>query len=59
MIEELKKLLDAHDWTFQRSDDHRKWLRGLDQQKRIKALASKIGPEGIQLYQSYYEKLGA
>ena len=31
------QMLESHDWTYQRSDDHRKWKRGCEQRKSIMA----------------------
>lgn len=33
-----EEALKHHDWTFQYSDDHRVWTRGMDQQHRIRDL---------------------
>ena len=58
-MQTFKELLDAHDWTFQRSDDFRKWQRGWEQRQRIKSLAAKIGPDALEMYQVYWDKFGA
>ena len=36
------QMLESHDWTYERSDDHSKWLRGCEQRRRIMARESFI-----------------
>lgn len=42
MVKKLQKLLEAHDWTFEMSDDSRCWSRGLAQAKEIRLVAAKV-----------------
>lgn len=37
-IEEYYKKLEQHDWFYNYSDDHRVWLRGVEQRKELQAL---------------------
>lgn len=36
--EEYQKLLDAHDWWYMMSDDHRVYTKGENERKRLLAL---------------------
>lgn len=34
-FEEFFKLCKQHDWTFEYSDDHRMWMRGMEERKKL------------------------
>ena len=53
------QLLETHDWTYQRSDDHRKWKRGCEQRKSIMAAKVLFGDDGEHLFEKYCKKYGA
>ena len=42
MIEQIKSLMQKHDWFFEYSDDHREWRRGWDEKLKIIELMRKI-----------------
>lgn len=42
----LEKLMKAHDWYFERSDDQRVWKRGSAERKVIDDLIKKINKNG-------------
>ena len=42
--EELKTSLQAHDWYYGYSDDHRYWSAGQNQKARIQALFNVLSP---------------
>lgn len=44
--------LNAHDWFFEYSDDHRVWTKGRDSESHIKACA-KLSPEHQKLYDDF------
>lgn len=50
--EEFFKKLQAHDWTYMMSDDHRKWQIGRDQEKELQTLA-KDNPTFEKMYKDY------
>lgn len=41
-IEEIKSLMQKHDWFFEYSDDHREWQKGWDEKLKIIELMRKI-----------------
>lgn len=41
-MDEYLKLLQSHDWSYDRSDDHSVWKRGYEARQRLYALQSKI-----------------
>ena len=49
-LEELKKLLKAHDWYFDYSDCFTAWSRGADSLKKIKELVAELGDDGLKLF---------
>ena len=57
--QQFVQMLESHDWTYQRSDDHRKWKRGCEQ--RIKIIAAKVllGDDGEHLFEKYRKKYEA
>ena len=52
-IEELQKLLEAHDFYYVYSDDGRVYDKGKASQEKIDALIKDIGSEGKRLYEQY------
>ena len=50
------QMLESHDWTYQRSDDHRKWKRGCEQRKSIMAAKVLFGDDGEHLFEKYRKK---
>ncbi len=47
-IEKFKQLVDAHDLTFEYSDDGAVWRRGCAQLDEIRALAAKLPLEAVK-----------
>ena len=52
-IEELHKLLEAHDFYYVYSDDGRVYDKGKASQEKIDALIKEIGSEGKNMYKQY------
>ena len=52
-IEELQKLLEAHDFYYVYSDDGRVYDKGKASQEQIDALIKEIGSEGKRLYEQF------
>ena len=52
-IEELQRLLKAHDFYYVYSDDGRVYDKGKASQDKIDALIEDIGSEGKKMYQQY------
>jgi len=53
------QMLESHDWTYQRSDDHRKWKRGCEERKSIMVAKVLFGDDGEHLFEKYRKKYGA
>ena len=51
-METLNNLLSNHDWFYSRSDDHSKWVNGLQSEQAIKDEMDRLGniPEAQDLY---------
>jgi hypothetical protein len=47
------QLLQAHDWTYQYSDDPSKYKRGQAQREAINKARKELGVEGDALYETY------
>ena len=52
-IEELQKLLKAHDFYYVYSDDGRVYDKGKASQAKIDVLIKEIGSEGKRLYEQF------
>ena len=52
-IEELQKLLEAHDFYYVYSDDGRVYDKGKASQEKIDVLIKEIGREGKRLYEQF------
>ena len=52
-IEELQKLLKAHDFYYVYSDDGRIYDKGKASQEKIDILIKEIGSEGKRLYEQF------
>ena len=52
-IEELHKLLEAHDFYYVYSDDGRVYDKGKASQEKIDALVKETGSNGKWLYKQY------
>ena len=52
-IEELQRLLEAHDFYYVYSDDGRAYDKGKASQDKIDALIEDIGSEGKRLYEQF------
>ena len=52
-IEELHKLLEAHDFYYVYSDDGRVYDKGKASQEKIDVLVKDIGSIGKKMYQQY------
>ena len=55
LLSTLKSKLEEHDWYYMMSDDNRKYLLGLDEQKELRALLTALGnsTEAKELYNKY------
>ncbi|NBO55245.1 MAG: hypothetical protein EBU84_11770 [Actinobacteria bacterium] len=49
-MDELRRRLKYHDWYYDRSDDHRSWTAGRNNQARILSLVNQLGDEGKAAY---------
>ena len=47
IIDEFRKLLNAHDWTYEFSDDYRVWKRGTESHAQIHRYISNT-PEDLR-----------
>lgn len=45
-LDQYRKLLSAHDWEFEYSDDHSAWLSGSDSLKRLRSAQRTLDPLG-------------
>ena len=52
-IEELHKLLEAHDFYYVYSDDGRVYDKGKASQEKIDVLVKDIGSEGKKMYEQF------
>ena len=52
-IEELQRLLEAHDFYYVYSDDGRVYDKGKASQEKIDVLIKEIGSEGKRLYEQF------
>ena len=52
-IEELHKLLEAHDFYYVYSDDGKVYDKGKASQEKIDVLVKDIGSEGKKMYQQF------
>lgn len=41
-MEEFERLLRAHDWTYEMSDDQNQWRAGADARERLLRMAAKF-----------------
>lgn len=41
-LEQYKQALTSHDWTFEWSDDHNVWKRGVAQRQALKAAQKEL-----------------
>lgn len=46
--------LNAHDWYYDFSDDHRVWERGTKQEDDLRALANSV-EDGKELYEAFHK----
>ena len=49
----------AHDWYYEMSDDHSKWVAGRDAQKELRAMAASGGDDFVDIYESYFNRARA
>lgn len=54
-MDEYIKLLQCHDWYYVFSDDHRVWLAGEAQYKRIMEL-SKLYDPTLEIFRQYMKE---
>lgn len=54
--EKFTKMLESHDWFYQWSDDHSKWMRGCEQRRKILEAKSQLGEDGEYLFEKYRKK---
>ena len=52
-IEELQRLLEAHDFYYVYSDDGRVYDKGKASQEKIDVLIKEIGSKGKKMYYQY------
>lgn len=55
--ETLQKMLDGHDWYYQRTEDPRKYKRGEAQRKAIWDAIAELGDEGSAMYYAHRQKV--
>lgn len=48
MIDQIKSLMQKHDWFFDYSDDHREWQKGFSEKLEIIELMRKLSPDDIK-----------
>ena len=48
MLEDLKEMLNTHDWYYTYSDDHRYYTRGKVEMERINAEIERLTAEGFR-----------
>lgn len=59
---EFEKLLQAHDWTYTYSDDHRVWKKGVAEETQINLARNLLADQGVdkvtldELYSKYKPK---
>ena len=51
----LDRLLQAHDWHYEFSDDHRVWQRGVDQWDSIKTEQKRLFDSGLATVEEVQE----
>jgi hypothetical protein len=51
-MDEFKRLLAGHDWTYSMSDDYSVWSRGNANRQRLQNLARTLGPEAQAAYEA-------
>lgn len=57
-MELLEDMLQSHDWTYHFSDDHRAYVKGRDQARRIRVMMVRLEKMGFEneskeLYNKY------
>lgn len=57
--EQLGRLLQTMDWTYQFSDDHRYWSAGHAQMEKINALTMRLGAEARAIWEQYAPEYAA
>jgi len=55
-FEGLEKMLKEHDHTFEHSDDHEMWRKGLSSEKRIQKLIDYLGTKNIYRVEALVKK---
>lgn len=51
-LEDYRKALASHDWTYDYSDDYSVWCRGRDSLARLQAMARTLDP-GLVIWREY------
>ena len=51
--QDFVQMLESHDWTYERSDDHSKWVRGCEQRRKILEVKQQLGEDGQYLFDKY------
>lgn len=57
--EELYKILQNHDWSYEYSDDHYVWRRGSESLSKLKLILQEVKenqPELITVIKRFYDK---
>lgn len=55
--ETLQKMLDGHDWFYQRTEDPSKYIRGERQRRAIWDAIAELGDEGSEMYFKHRQKV--
>ena len=55
-MQEYYDLLEAHDWYYQYSDDHRVWRRGTGERDTLKKLSA-LSLRHRELFEAYYNHM--
>lgn len=55
LAEIIRKELKRHDWTFNMSDDHSVWQKGVKEQKEIKKFIEDAYEIGFDPWKLFYE----
>jgi hypothetical protein len=56
-MEHFYRLLEAHDWHYMMSDDHRVYTNGIEVEKELKRIAKALGDSGLQLLEDFKQHM--
>tara|TARA_B100000029_G_C17598462_1_gene964974 strand:- start:3777 stop:3980 length:204 start_codon:yes stop_codon:yes gene_type:complete len=55
-LEDLKDLLEKHDWYYTFSDDYKVYRKGVKSEALIKKVVKEVGAPGETLYKQYVKQ---